>query len=161
ARNSGTQAKFIELAGEINSFMPQYVVNRVSEAMNSRAKPIQGSRIGVLGVSYKKNVGDTSGSPSIKVMELLLQRGAEVFYSDPHVQCLEGNEFASILASQQLSSQSSPLTKEFLTSLDCTIIVTDHDQFDWEKIVQESDLIVDSRNATAHVTTNRDKIWPA
>ncbi len=156
ARKHEIPTKFIELAGEINSFMPQYVVRRVAEALNSRGKPINGSKIGILGVAYKRDVDDPRESPAFKLMELLQQQGADLSYSDMHIPTLPPMRSFDVppLRSQEI-------TAEYLSSLDCTLIVTDHSAFPWDRIVQDSDLVVDTRNATRNVADGREKIWKA
>ncbi len=156
ARKHETPAKFIELAGEINSSMPYYVVRRVAEALNTHGKPINGSKVGLLGVAYKKDVDDPRESPAFKLMELLRDQHAVISYSDPHIPQLPPMRSFDVptLTSQELSS-------DYLASLDCAVIVTDHTAFDWDHIVSKSQLVVDTRNATQHVIEGRDKIWKA
>ncbi len=156
ARKHETPAKFIELAGEINSSMPYYVVRRVAEALNTHSKPINGSKIGLLGVAYKKDVDDPRESPAFKLMELLREQHAVISYSDPHIPQLP--PMRSFDVPPQESQQ---LTREYLESLDCALIVTDHSAFDWNQIVLFSPLVVDTRNATKHVAEGRHKIWKA
>jgi len=156
ARKHEMPTKFIELAGEINTSMPQYVVQRLAEALNHLGKPIRGSRIGVLGVAYKKDVDDPRESPSFKLMELLQQRGAVLSYSDPHIPVLPAMRHYDVprLASEELSPA-------YLSSLDCALIATDHTAFDYEQVVRYAPLIVDTRNATKRVAQGREKIWLA
>jgi UDP-N-acetyl-D-glucosamine dehydrogenase len=143
ARQYGVSTRFIELAGEINTGMPAYVVNRIGEALNDDGKPIKGSRICVLGVAYKKNVDDPRESPAFTILEMLQERGAMVSYSDPHVPVLPSMRHHSIrLVSEQL-------TADFLAAQDCVVIVTDHSAFNYEWIVSHAALVVDTRNATA------------
>lgn len=156
ARNHEMSTRFIELAGEINSSMPLYVVNKVAEALNSTGKPVKGSKIGVLGVAYKKDVDDPRESPSFKLMELLDDRGAELSYSDPHIP-----ELPSMRSFRVLDLKSNPLSAEYLESLDCALIATDHTAFDYDLIVRHAPLTVDTRNATKNVTSGREKIWKA
>ncbi len=156
ARKHESSTKFIELAGEINTSMPEYVVNRVSEALNHFGKPVRNSRIGVLGVAYKKDIDDPRESPSFKLIELLLKRGAQVSYSDPHVPTLPDMRHFEL---PRLTSE--PLTPEYLASLDCTLIATDHSAFQWPDIVRYSQVVVDTRNACKGITQGREKIWKA
>lgn len=157
ARCHEMPTRFIELAGEINTAMPLFVVDRVAEALNDAGKPIKGSKVCVLGVAYKKNIDDPRESPSFKLMELLLHRGADVSYSDPHVSHLPRMRSFDV---PELSSQE--LTPEFLRGLDCVLIATDHSAFDYGQVVSEAKLIVDTRNATApHVGRGKAKIWKA
>ena len=156
ARKHELPAKFIELAGEINSSMPQYVVERLAEALNSVGKPIKGSKIGVLGLAYKKDVDDPRESPAYKVMELLQERGADLSYSDPHIPKLppaRRYEVAPI--------DSTPLTAGYLGSLDCALIITDHTAFDPQMIVDSASLVVDTRNLTAGIDAPEGRVWKA
>ncbi|MFM9067465.1 MAG: nucleotide sugar dehydrogenase, partial [Planctomycetota bacterium] len=156
ARKHGMTTRFIELAGEINSNMPLYVVHRLVEALNDHCKPIKQSKICLLGVAYKKDVDDPRESPAFELLELLLQRGAELTYSDPHVPHLPAMRHHDLPA---MSSQE--LTAEFLASQDCVLIVTDHSKFDYSFIVQHAPLIVDTRNASVNVQQGREKIRKA
>ncbi len=156
ARKYEMPTKFIELAGEINTSMPMYVIHKLAEALNNNGKAIKGSKICVLGVAYKKDVDDPRESPSFKLMELLQERGADLSYSDPHIPELPAMRHYDV---PDLSSQE--LTPEFLKSLDCALIATDHTAFDYASIVRHSRLIIDTRNATKNVTEGRDKIVKA
>jgi len=153
ARKYGITTRFIELAGEINTSMPAYVINKVSEALNDRGKPIKGSKIALLGMAYKKDVDDPRESPGFELMELLLKKGADLSYNDPHIPKLP-----SMRHYPQLKMESNPLTPEFLRSQDCVLIVTDHSAYEWNWIVEHSPLVVDTRNATRNVTVHRDRI---
>ena len=153
ARKQGSNARFIELAGEVNRAMPQYVVSRTGEFLNEQAKPIRGSKICLLGVAYKRDVDDPRESPSFELLELLLGLGADLTYSDPHVPSLPSMRHYNLPA---MASQT--LTPEFLKSQDAVLIATDHTAFDYEQIVRESNLVIDTRNATASVTEGREKI---
>jgi UDP-N-acetyl-D-glucosamine dehydrogenase len=156
ARKHGMTTRFIELAGEVNTHMPQYVVGRVSEALNSVSKPVRGSRICILGVAYKKDVDDPRESPSFVLMEALTSMGAVVAYSDPHVPRLPRMRHHKV---PDLASQ--PLTAEFLATQDCVLIATDHSAVDYAFVVRHAPLVVDTRNATRYVTDGREKIWKA
>ena len=156
ARKHEMQTRFIELAGEINTGMPQYVIQRLSEALNDHGKPIRGSKIGVLGVAYKKDVDDPRESPSFKLMELLLERGADLSYNDPHIPSLPKMRHYDVPA-----MESNELTPEYLKSLDCALIATDHTAYDYDLIVKHAPLIVDTRNATVGVKAGREKICKA
>ena len=157
ARKYEMPTKFIELAGEINTSMPLYVIHRLSEALNETGKPIKESKICILGVAYKKDVDDHRESPSFKLMELLLDRGAEVTFSDPHVPAIP-----KPMRSFNLPDlKSHDLSAEFLQSQDCVLISTDHSAFDYDFVVKHSKLVVDTRNATKGVAQHRDKIWKA
>ena len=156
ARKHEANTKFIELAGEINTSMPMYVINRVAEALNNQGKPIRGSKIGILGIAYKKDIDDPRESPSFKLMEILAERGAKVSYCDPHVPWLPQMRHYDVprLATEQPGP-------DYWSSLDCTLISTDHTLFDWDEIVKYSQLVVDTRNATKEVAEHREKIWKA
>ncbi len=156
ARKHGQPTRFIELAGEINTAMPNYVVQRVALALNDAEKPIKGSKICILGVAYKKDVDDPRESPSFELLELLGKRGAVLSYSDPHVPTLPPTR-----RRQLLHLKSEELTPEFLVSQDCVLIATNHTAFDYEHIVRHAKIVVDTRNATAQVTANREKIYKA
>jgi UDP-N-acetyl-D-glucosamine dehydrogenase len=134
-------ARFIELAGEINSKMPQVVVERIAQALNERRKPLKGSKIHLLGVAYKKDVSDTRESPALDVIALLDQAGASVSYSDPFVPRIS-------LDSMKLRSQGP--TPARLKRADVVVILTDHTDFDYRTIVKSSTLVVDTRNAVAN-----------
>lgn len=156
ARKHEMPTKFIELAGEINTSMPQYVINRLAEALNDQGKPIKGSKVGILGMAYKKDVDDHRESPSFKLMEILLDRGADVSYCDPHVPSLPKMRHYDV--PPMTTEQPSP---EYWKSLDCVLISTDHTLFDWDEVVSSSKLVVDTRNATKNVSANRERIWKA
>ena len=155
ARCHGMTTRFIELAGELNTGMPQYVVDRLAAALNRRAKPLMGSKIGVLGVAYKKDVDDARESPAFILIELLRNSGAVVSYNDPHIPRLPRTRHFRI------SMDSSPLTAEYLAGLDCALIATDHSAYDYEFIVRHAPLVVDTRNATKNVHKGREKICKA
>jgi UDP-N-acetyl-D-glucosamine dehydrogenase len=138
ARQSGFESRFIELAGYVNSGMPRYVVERVADALNSVGKPIRGSRVHLLGMAYKANVGDYRESPAIDIARLLEQRGAHVSYSDPHVPAVGDHGFRM---------SDTPLPAALDSGIDCAVIVTDHDAFDYQALVAGAPLIVDTRNA--------------
>ena len=131
-------ARFIELASEINTEMPRYWVQRVQDALNDRGKPVRGSRILVLGVAYKKDVGDLRESPALDIIHLLHEKGADVSYHDPHVPELR------IDAARMTSVPDLPAA---LRAADCVIVTTDHSSYDWSQIRQEAGLIVDTRHA--------------
>jgi UDP-N-acetyl-D-glucosamine dehydrogenase len=138
ARQTGFECRFIELAGHVNASMPAYVVERVADALNTVKKALNGSRIHLFGVAYKKDVGDMRESPALDVLELLLKRGATVTYTDPWVPTLQHgtHTFESVKADAALTSKP-----------DCVVICTDHSSFDYDSIVRGASLIVDSRNA--------------
>lgn len=153
ARKQGLNARFIELAGEVNRGMPEYVINRLAEALNEQGKPIRGSKICLLGVAYKKDVDDPRESPSFVLLEKLLQRGADLTYNDPHVARLPEMRHHKLPA-----MESQELTPEFLAAQDCVLIATDHSAYDYDSIVKHSKLVVDTRNATAGVSQGRKHV---
>jgi len=156
ARKNGHTTRFIELAGEINTAMPQYVIARLMYALNEHGKPLRGSRVCVLGVAYKRDVDDPRESPSFALIQLLHKNGAIVTYNDPHVPQLPKMRHYDL---PQMSSEK--LTPEFLAQQDCTLIATDHSVYDYQFIVDHSQLVVDTRNATSEVTQFREKICKA
>lgn len=139
AREYGVHTRFIELAGEVNSSMPDYVVAKVASALNGIKKSINGSRILVLGIAYKKNVDDMRESPSVILMEKLRDLGADVSYSDPHIPVFPK------MREHRFDLASVPLTAQSLSEYDCVLLATDHDKFDYDMIKQHSGLIIDSR----------------
>jgi len=144
ARCHETALRFVELAGEINTQMPEYVVQRITEALNDHSRSVRGSRIAVLGVAYKKDIDDPRESPSFRLLELLAERGAIVTYSDPHIPSLPPMRSFDVPA---LDSET--LSPAYLQAQDCVLIATDHSAFDYPLIVEHSRLIVDTRNAIA------------
>jgi len=144
AREYGADARFIELAGRINRNRPGYVAKRVSEALNEAEKSLQSSSVLVLGVAYKKNISDVRNSPALEIIRELRHRGADVSYSDPHVDRL-GLENGQVLESRELE-------QELLRKVDVVVIVTDHTDFDYKFIVEEASLVLDTRNATGDIS---------
>src|SRR5882724_11440931 len=153
AREFDFAARFIELAGEINTYMPYHVVDAVAAALNDRQKSLKGSRILVLGVAYKKDVDDMRESPSLKILELLTARGAKVDYNDPY--------FAEIPKLRHYNFEgmkSAPLDPKMVAGYDCILIATDHTSYDYPMIVESAQLVIDSRNATRRIARHRNKI---
>jgi len=148
AREYGVHTRFIELAGEVNASMPDYVVGKIAAALNSRRKSIMGSRILVLGIAYKKNVDDMRESPSVILMEKLRERGAEVAYSDPHIPVFPK------LREHHFDLSSVALTPATLAQYDCVVVATDHDRFDYATIAKNARLIVDSRGKFLEAAEN-------
>jgi UDP-N-acetyl-D-glucosamine dehydrogenase len=142
-------ARFIELASEINTHMPEYVTTKIARALNRGKKAVHGSRILVLGAAYKKDITDVRESPSLDVIKLLHEEGAEVDYSDP---------FVPALHVEHATLHSVPLTAENLRRYDCAVVVTDHTCFDYDLIVRESALVVDCRNAVRKPAPNVVKL---
>ena len=139
ARAYGVHTRFIELAGEVNNAMPEWVVGKIADALNRRGRPIKGSRILMLGVAYKKNVDDMRESPAVVLMELLLAKGAQLAYSDPHVPVFPK------MREHHFDLTSMPLTPQSLADSDCVVVATNHDAFDYEMIRRDASLIVDTR----------------
>lgn len=156
ARKQGLATRFIELAGEVNQRMPEYVVSQLMEFLNDDGKALRGSKICMLGVAYKKDVDDPRESPSFVLMDLLRERGVELTYNDPHVPKLPKMRHHNV---PDLSS--TELTPEYLADQDCVLIATDHSAYDYDFIVKHSRLVLDTRNATKNVTVGREKIKKA
>jgi UDP-N-acetyl-D-glucosamine dehydrogenase len=142
ARQKGFEPRFIELAGHVNGAMPHLVVTKISDALNSQRKSLNGSRVLIVGVAYKKDIDDIRESPALDVMGVLHENGARLSYSDPHVPTLSGRTWPG---GYDLASQ--PLTEATLRSFDCVAILTDHRAVDYHALVAASPLVVDSRNA--------------
>lgn len=130
-------ARFIQLAGEINTEMPRYWVEKVQDALNQAGKAVKGSRVLALGVAYKKDIDDVRESPALDIIELLRQKGAEVWYHDPHVAAfsLDGHAYHSI-----------PDLQAGLAAADCVIIITDHSAYDWPQIAATAARVIDTRH---------------
>jgi UDP-N-acetyl-D-glucosamine dehydrogenase len=152
ARQYELTTRFIELAGEINHSMPAYVIGKLADALNDQQKSIKGARVLVLGVAYKKDLDDTRESPALRLIELLLQKGARVSYHDPYVPVLKRSR------KYDFNMTSVPLTRDELERADAVVIATDHSVFDYDFIVAKSKLVIDTRNATKEVRTGREKI---
>ncbi|WP_339733711.1 nucleotide sugar dehydrogenase [uncultured Gimesia sp.] len=156
ARKEGLTTRFIELAGEVNTRMPRYVIDRLAEFLNEQSKPLKGSKICMLGVAYKKDVDDPRESPSFHLLDLLLERGVDFTYNDPHIPSLPKMRHHNVPA-----MESQELTPEYLAAQDCVLIATDHSAYDYDFIVKHSGMILDTRNATKNVTQGREKIYKA
>ena len=142
AKQSGFDPRFIELAGHINGGMPHYVVEKVADALNTRRKSVNGAKVLIVGVAYKRDIDDMRESPALDVMGLLHQKGAQVEYTDPHVPEVHGREWSG-----GVDIRSVELSRGMLDAYDCVVIVTEHRAFDYDLLVAEADLIVDTRNA--------------
>jgi len=138
-------ARFIELASEVNGFMPEYVVSKVADALNGERKAVNGSQVLVLGVAYKPNVSDMRESPALDIIHLLQERGAEVSYHDP---------FVPDLAHEGFDLQSVPLSQDALQKADCVVVVTDHHDIDWQCMAADASVLVDARNALKEFKSN-------
>ena len=153
AKEVGCNTRFIELAGEVNTAMPHYVVDRVAWALNEHGKPVKGSRILVMGLSYKPDVDDTRESPSFELIQLLEERGADVEYSDPHI------PITPRVRRHDLKMTSVDLTAENLATFDCVLVSTNHAAFDYETVAKHAKLVVDTRDAMrAHHDEMGDRI---
>jgi UDP-N-acetyl-D-glucosamine dehydrogenase len=148
AREFDFHTKFIELAGEINTNMPYYVTEKVIGGLNQQGKSILSSRILVLGLAYKKDIDDTRESPSFKLIEILMQKGAQVDFNDPFVPKTKKVRL------YDLRKTSVPLSAETLKSYDCVVIATDHTSYDYQLIADHAPLVIDTRNAMQLISHN-------
>jgi UDP-N-acetyl-D-glucosamine dehydrogenase len=155
ARQYEFQTRFIELAGEVNTEMPRYVIQRLMEALSDRQRPLRGARVLVLGIAYKKDVDDMRESPSVRLIELLQERGAQVVYHDPFVPRVPK------MRDHKLDMVSVPLTDEALETADAVLVATDHSCVDYARVVERSRLVVDTRDACRGVRVGREKIVKA
>ena len=153
AREYDFSTRFIELSGEVNTAMPYHVVDAIGSALNDRQKAVKGARVLLLGVAYKKDVDDLRESPSLKIMQLLGQRGANVEYSDPYFP-----ELHKMRHYDYTGMRSAELTPANIGKYDCIVIATDHSSYDYQAIVESAQLVVDTRNATRRVARNRNRI---
>lgn len=133
------RARFIELADSINTFMPYFVLTKISDALNDHSKCLKNSKILIIGVTYKRDVGDIRESPALDIINLLFEKQSIVYFNDPYVEKLE--QFKPVLIRQEL-------TEEFLKQMDATVIITDHSSYDYEFIVKNSKVVIDTRNIT-------------
>jgi UDP-N-acetyl-D-glucosamine dehydrogenase len=157
AREFGKHTRFIELAGEINTAMPEYVVHRVADALNDRDKAVKGSRILILGLAYKPNVDDERESPSYVLMDLLSERGAQVEYHDPYVPVIKPTREHSHWAGKQ----SVEWNRATIESFDLVLIATNHSCVNYQELADWAECIVDTRNAMATVQVAPGKVWKA
>ncbi len=155
AKELNFNTHFIELAGEINTNMPAYVIGKTSDALNVRGRCLKNAKILVLGIAYKKDIDDMRESPALEVIELFLEKGAKVSYSDPFIPKIPR------VRKHDLGLRSSPLTPRLLKSMDAAVIVTDHTAYDYAWIVEHSNLVVDTRNATKKVKKFKGRIVKA
>ncbi len=149
AREYDFETRFIELAGMVNTHMPYYVVEKTIQALNDRNISVKDSKILILGLAYKKDVGDTRESPSLKVMDLFITHGAKVKYNDPYVPKMPK------IRKYNFQMRSVPILETDLWEYDCVVILTDHSSYNYESIVKNSKLIVDTRNATCHIRSDK------
>ena len=143
-------ARFIELATEINSEMPKYVLDKIIHALNLQRKPLNGAQLLILGVAYKKDIGDIRESPALEVIRLILDKKAEFLYHDPYIKNLSLDDRGTY--------HSEPLTVNLLENVDCVVILTDHGAIDYDWLVEHAPLVVDTRNATRSVKKGQEKI---
>ncbi len=155
AREYEMNTRFIELAGEVNTSMPYWVIRKVMDALNDRSKSLNGSKILILGAAYKKDIDDPRESPSFKLMEILIEKGALVDYNDPFIPELPHMRMYDI------QRRSVELSAENLEKYDCVLVSTDHSVYDFDFIVKHAKLVVDTRNATVNVSSGREKIVKA
>jgi UDP-N-acetyl-D-glucosamine dehydrogenase len=155
AKEMNFNTHFIELAGEINTNMPAYVIGKTSDALNVRGRCLKNAKILVLGIAYKKDIDDMRESPALEVIELFLEKGAKVSYNDPFIPKIPR------VRKHDLGLKSSPLTSRLLKSMDAAVIVTDHTAYDYAWIVEHSNLVVDTRNATKKVKKFKGRIVKA
>jgi UDP-N-acetyl-D-glucosamine dehydrogenase len=153
AREFQFNTRFIDLAGELNIQMPYYVMSKLEDALRARGKKLDGARILMLGLAYKKDIDDPRESPAFKLLELLEQKGAEVVYNDPHIPI-----FPTTPHYKHLKVKSVPVTETVLVSVDASLIVTDHAEYDYETIAKHSPLVIDTRNACGGLSPWREKI---
>jgi len=152
AKEYDFSTRFIQLAGEINVSMPYYVIEKTVEALNKNKKSLNGSRILILGIAYKKDVDDDRESPGYAIMKMLLEKGGIVTYNDPWIPKLHTTR------KYNFQMKSTPITQEFLAEMDAVIIVTDHTDYDFDEIVRHSNLVIDTRNATKGIKGAKEKI---
>jgi UDP-N-acetyl-D-glucosamine dehydrogenase len=138
----GFEARFIELAGQVNGSMPHHVVEKIVDALNSRQKAVNGSSVLILGVAYKRDIDDVRESPALDILTVLHKKGARLSYHDPYIPKLTPREWPG-----GFDLASVPLTAETLAAADCVVIITDHRSFDYAMIAKQSPVVVDSRNA--------------
>jgi UDP-N-acetyl-D-glucosamine dehydrogenase len=157
AREYGRHTRFIELAGEINTAMPEYVLHRVADALNQRQKAVNGSKVLILGLAYKPDVDDERQSPSYTLMSLLMERGATVEYYDPYVPVIKPTrEHASLAGKKSVA-----WNRESISSFDLVLIATNHGSVNYQELGQWAKCIVDTRNAMASTVTEKGKVWKA
>lgn len=150
-RSLNYYARFIELAGDINSRMPEYVVEKINAALNSQKKSLRGAKVLLLGIAYKKDIADVRESPALDIMKILQQKGANVIYNDPYV--------PELAMDDGKKSKSVELNSKLLISVDCVAIISDHSKYNFQWIVDKARVVVDTRNATKFVKNGREKIF--
>lgn len=155
AKEYDVPTHFIQLAGEVNTSMPYYIVERAIDALNEHRKSLNGSKILILGVAYKKDIDDDRESPSYAIMQILQEKGADIYYNDPMVPKLKPGR------KHKFTLTSTPLTEEVLSAMDLVMILTDHSEYDYQWIVQHSPLVIDTRNATKNIKNPKNNVIKA
>jgi UDP-N-acetyl-D-glucosamine dehydrogenase len=155
AREYEMNTRFIELAGEVNTNMPYWVVRKVMDALNQKGKSLKGSKVLILGAAYKKDIDDPRESPFFKLSEILMEKGAQIDYNDPYIPELPSMRMYDV------HGKSIDLSADTISKYDCVLISTDHSEYNWDFIVDHAQLVVDTRNATAGVQYHREKIVKA
>jgi UDP-N-acetyl-D-glucosamine dehydrogenase len=153
AKQTGFDPRFIELAGQVNGGMPHFVVDKITDALNRHEKSVNGSSVLILGIAYKRDIDDMRESPAMDVMSLLLARGAQISYADPWVPEVHGREWSG-----GYDIKAVDMTRGNIRQYDCVVIVTDHKAFDYAALLEEADLIVDTRNAIKQAHPNVFKL---
>lgn len=155
AKEFGVRTRFIDLAGEVNTAMPEWVVERTMDALNEHGKPLKGSRVLLLGMAYKKNVDDVRESPALVLWDLLRKKGAQLEFHDPHISYVgSGRHYA-------IEQRSQPLDATTLGRADVVLIVTDHEAVDYKAVVEQAKLVVDTRNATRDLRAGVTHVFQA
>jgi UDP-N-acetyl-D-glucosamine dehydrogenase len=149
SKQSGIEARFIELAGYVNGQMPHYVVDKIQNALNEHAKPLKGSKVLVMGIAYKRDIDDVRESPALDIIHLLNKRGASVSYCDPYVPRIRPDQEHGIIFDMNSVDASQA------ADVDCVVIVTDHKSFDYKALVRDAKLILDTRNALKGVESEK------
>jgi UDP-N-acetyl-D-glucosamine dehydrogenase len=149
SKQSGIEARFIELAGYVNGQMPHYVVDKIQNALNEHAKPLKGSKVMVMGIAYKRDIDDVRESPALDIIHLLNKRGATVSYCDPYVPHIRPDQEHGIIFDMNSVDASKA------ADADCVVIVTDHKSFDYKALVRDAKLILDTRNALKGVESEK------
>jgi UDP-N-acetyl-D-glucosamine dehydrogenase len=152
AKRYGLNTRFIELAGEVNSHMPAYVVEQVMRGLNRAGRAVRGAKIAIIGIAYKKDVDDPRESPAFEVIEELQQLDADLSYHDPHIPVMPRTRKHDV----RLTSQA--LTPAYLEAQDCVLILTDHTAVDWSAVLRHSRLVVDPRNALGKTPGNHERV---
>jgi UDP-N-acetyl-D-glucosamine dehydrogenase len=155
ARKLNSRTQFIELAGEVNTDMPAFVIGKMAEALRGRGKALKGAKILILGIAYKKDVDDIRESPALEIMKRLKEKGGRIYYNDPFIPRIPR------LRKYTFDMESSPLSEGLLKKMDAVMIVADHSAYDYPWIVDKARLVIDTRNATRDVRKDRDKIVKA